>query len=206
MKYLNHKKQILTAIPALALLAGIFMAAYADAQDFLPRKWNTRKVELSFNRYYDWEEVEAALNKLEKAYPKFLKLRSAGKSYQGRELWYMTINNPDTGREENKCAMYIDANIHGNEIQGGEVGIYTIWYLMENYAYNEYVKNIVDNRVFYIFPSVNPDSRDLWLHEGGNARTGQVPLDEDNDGLYDEDPPEDLDGDGEIGSMFILTE
>jgi hypothetical protein len=99
--------------------------------------------------------------------------------------------------------MYMDANIHGNEVQGGEIGLYTIWYLMENYNYNDYVKKIVDEHVFYIFPSVNPDGRDLWLHEGGSARSGQVPMDNDNDGLYDEDGPDDLDGDGEVGSMFI---
>ena len=29
--------------------------------------------------------------------------------------------------------MYIEANVHGNEIQGAEVCLYTIWYLMENY-------------------------------------------------------------------------
>ncbi len=191
---------------ALVILAVAVFVSQMTAQDFLPRKWNTRKVELSFNHYYDWKEVEDALRKLEKAYPKFLKLRSIGKSYLGREIWYMTINNPDTGDEMQKCAMYIDANIHGNEVQGGEIGIYTVWYLMENYAYNDYVRQLVDERVFYIFPSVNPDGRDMWLHLGGNARTGQVPFDDDNDGLYDEDPPEDLDGDGELGAMFIKVE
>lgn len=181
----------------------ILVNSISWAQDYLPRKWNIRKVNLSFNRYYDWPEIEEALRTLEKAYPKFLKLRTAGKSFQGREIWYVTINNPETGDEMNKCAMYIDANIHGNEIQGGEVGLYTIWYLMENYPYNKYVKKLVDEKVFYIFPSVNPDGRDLWLHIGASARSGQYPYDNDNDGLYDEDPPEDLDGDGEVGMMFI---
>jgi len=194
-------------IPALLIIFGIVLAStLALSQEYLPRKWNTRKVDLSFNHYYDWKEMETALRKLEKAYPKFLKLRSIGKSYQGRELWYMTINNPDTGSELNKSAMYIDANIHGNEVQGGEIGLYTIWYLMENYAFNNKIKNLVDKRVFYIFPSVNPDGRDLWLHTGGQARSGQTPIDNDNDGFYDEDGPEDLDGDGEVGSMYIKVE
>jgi len=199
-KSISNKKILFGVSLILVLALG---STFALAQEYLPRKWDTRKVHLSFNRYYDWDQVGEALKKLEKAYPKFLTLRSIGKSYQGRELWYMTINNPDTGDEMNKCAMYIDANIHGNEIQGGEVGIYTIWYLMENYDYNEYVREMVDQRVFYIFPSVNPDGRDRWLHEGGSARSGQAPVDDDNDGLYDEDPPEDLDGDGEVGAMFI---
>jgi len=203
MKRIKDRKWFKAGILALTVVLGISLVM---AQEWLPRKWNTRKVNLSFNKYYDWKEVEEALRKLEKAYPKFLKLRSAGKSFEGRELWYMTINNPDTGDEMNKCAFYMDANIHGNEVQGGEIGIYTIWYLMENYAYNDTVKRLVDERVFYIFPSVNPDGRDLWLHSGGRARSGQVPLDDDNDGLYDEDGPEDLDGDGEAGSMYIKVE
>lgn len=198
---LNQNKKVM--IPALVVLMITMSASLIFAQKFLPRKWNARKVELSFNHYYDWKEVEEALRKLEKAYPKFLKLRSIGKSFQGRELWYMTINNPDTGSEMQKCAMYMDADIHGNEVQGGEVGIYTIWYLMENYNYNDTIRKLVDERVFYIFPSVNPDGRDLWLHTGASARSGQVPMDSDGDGLYDEDESEDLDGDGEVGSMFI---
>ncbi len=197
----NNKNTLNIAIAGILTLA--FCASIIGAQDFFPRKWNTRKVNLSFNHYYDWQEVEAALKTLEKAYPKFLKVRSIGKSFQGREIWYMTINNPDTGTEMDKCAMYIDANIHGNEVQGGEIGLYTIWYLMENYAFNDYIRQLVDERVFYIFPSVNPDGRDTWLHVGGQARSGQVPMDSDNDGLYDEDGPEDIDKDGEVGSMYM---
>lgn len=198
---LNQNK--ITMILFLVVFLMTMSVSLISAQNFFPRKWNARKVELSFNHYYDWKEVEEALRKLERAYPKFLKLRSIGKSYQGREIWYMTINNPDTGSEMQKCAMYMDANIHGNEVQGGEVGIYTIWYLMENYDYNNTIKKLVDERVFYIFPSVNPDGRDLWLHSGGSARSGQAPMDSDNDGLYDEDEAEDLDGDGEVGAMYI---
>jgi hypothetical protein len=200
MKLKQNKKAMLLA---LAVLMMTMSASLIFAQKYFPRKWNTRKVELSFNHYYDWKEVEEALRKLERAYPKFLKLRSIGKSFQGRKIWYMTINNPDTGSEMQKCAMYMDANIHGNEVQGGEVGIYTIWYLMENYNYNDTIRKLVDERVFYIFPSVNPDGRDLWLHLGGSARSGQAPMDSDSDGLYDEDGPEDLDGDGEVGAMYI---
>jgi hypothetical protein len=198
---MNRFKKIYSVI--ISIITILFSNSLIFGQNYLPRKWSTRKINLQFNKYYDWKEMEEALRTLEKAYPKFLKLRSIGKTYLGREMWYMTINNLDTGEEMNKSAMYIDANIHGNEIQGGEVCLYTIWYLMENYPYNEYVRKLVDERVFYIFPSVNPDGRDLWLHLGAQARSGQYPFDNDNDGLYDEDPPEDLDGDGEVGIMFI---
>ena len=144
-----HKNKTLKLVLIAALIISIG-SSLVLAQKFYPKKWNSRKVDLSFNHYYDWKEVEAALRKLEKAFPKYLKLRSIGKSYQGREMWYMTINNPDTGDEMSKCAFYMDANIHSLEIQGGEIGLYTIWYLMENYKYNDYIRNLVDERVFYI--------------------------------------------------------
>jgi hypothetical protein len=73
---------------------------------------------------------------MERTWPKFLTLTSMGDSYQGRELWVMTINNPDTGPESSKAGQFIEANVHGNEIQGGEICLYTIWYLMENYERN----------------------------------------------------------------------
>ncbi len=157
------------------------------------------KVKLDFNRWHDVNELFADMARLEKAFPKFLKLASMGKSYEGRDLMVMTINNPETGPEMSKAAMYVDANIHGNEIQGGEVCLYTIWYLMENYGRIEEVTRLVNERVFYIVPCVNPDGRQWFMEtDGGNARAGHLPVDDDNDGLIDEDGPDDMNGNGII--------
>jgi hypothetical protein len=157
------------------------------------------KVKLDFNRWHDVNELYADMSRLEKAFPKFLKLQSMGKSYEGRDIMIMTINNPETGPEMSKAGMYVDANIHGNEIQGGEVCLYTIWYLMENYGRIEDVTRLVNERVFYIAPCVNPDGRQWFMEtDGGNARAGHLPVDDDNDGLIDEDGPDDMNGNGII--------
>ncbi len=157
------------------------------------------KVKLDFNRWHDVNELYADMARLQKAFPKFLKLESMGKSYEGRDIMVMTINNPETGPELSKAGMFVDANIHGNEIQGGEVCLYTIWYLMENYGRIEDVTRLVNERVFYIAPCVNPDGRQYFMEgDGGNARAGHVPVDDDNDGLTEEDGPNDLNGNGVI--------
>ncbi len=164
-----------------------------------PTSERAYKVRLDFNRWHDVAELQADLRTLEKAYPKFLKLISLGRSYGGRDIAGIVVNNPDTGADTTKPAMYIEANIHGNEIQGGEVCLYTIWYLMENYGKIDRITKLVDERAFYIVPTVNPDGRDFFMHgSGGGARTGHVPVDEDNDYLFDEDGPEDLNGNGVI--------
>ena len=76
------------------------------------------KVKIDFNRWHDVHELYDDMKRLEKAFPKFLKMESVGKSYNGLDIMCMIINNPDTGPEMSKAAMYVDANIHGNEIQG----------------------------------------------------------------------------------------
>jgi hypothetical protein len=157
------------------------------------------KVRLDFNRWHDHAELKSDFLKLEKAWPKFLKYSSLGLSHGKREIMMLTVNNPDTGPETSKPAMYIEANVHGNEIQGAEVALYTVWYLMENYRRIDRITRLVDERVFYVVPTVNPDGRDHFLKgTGAGSRTGHVPVDDDNDGVNDEDGDDDLNGNGVI--------
>ncbi|MBN2773772.1 MAG: peptidase M14 [Prolixibacteraceae bacterium] len=194
--------KITFAFVVILLMAGVSNVTYA--QDFASDP--QFKVKIDFNRWHDVDELWSDMKRLEKAFPKFLKVGSAGKSYNGQDIMYMTINNPETGPEMSKAAMYIDANIHGNEIQGGEICLYTIWYLMENYGRIDKVTQLVDERVFYIFPTVNPDGRQYFMEGDGNgARSGHVPVDDDNDGLYDEDGPNDLNGNGVIEQIRMYV-
>jgi hypothetical protein len=163
-----------------------------------------KKVDIAFNRLYDDVEIYALLDKILAAYPKLVSMQVIGQSIEGRELRVYTINNPDTGIDTEKPAMWIDANVHGNEIQGGEVAVYLVWYLMENYGTTERVTSLVDEFVFYVLPMVNPDGRHHWIHEvhsPHSSRTGYKPTDNDRDGAFDEDPADDLDGDGNITMM-----
>src|SRR5690606_7411880 len=148
----NPVLALLATFATLTLTAPVAAQRPADAQ----RSGSDPhfKVRLDFNRWHDTDEIKADLQRLEKAWPKFLKYSSLGKSQGGRDMMLMTINNPDTGPELSKAAMYIEANVHGNEIQGAEVCLYTIWYLMEHYDRIPQIKKLVDERVFYIVPTV----------------------------------------------------
>ncbi len=116
------------------------------------------------------------------------------------------MNNPKTGPDSQKTAMFIDGNIHGNEIQAAETVLYSIWYLTKSYGRIEKITKLLDERAFYMMPMENPDGREVWFHQPSTPhylRGGIRPTDDDHDGLYDEDPPDDLDGDGHITGMFI---
>jgi len=164
---------------------------------------NERKVRVAWNRYYDHAGLTAILVRLNRAFPELTKLYSIGKSTQGRELWCLEVTARNVGNPDRKPGMYIDGNIHGNEVQAGETVTYTAWYLCHQYGRLEKVTELLNERVFYLVPSINPDGRDLWLNQGGRARSGLEPTDDDRDGLVDEDDCEDLNGDGQITMMRI---
>jgi len=162
------------------------------------------KVEIAWNRLGDYDEVYAHLDQLVAAYPQLLSMQVIGHSIENREMRVYTLNNSATGADSTKPAMWIDGNVHGNEVQGGEAVIYAAWYLLENYGHNERITQLVDGSAFYLLPMVNPDGRASWFRDAHNAhssRSGRQPTDDDNDGLYDEDGPDDLDGDGDIVQM-----
>ena len=47
--------------------------------------------------------------------------------------------------------------IHSREVRALMGNIYFMWYLLENYATNPAIKNLVDNNELYFVPVVNPD-------------------------------------------------
>ena len=189
---------------AVALGAG---AAAAAKQPYQPvGAPSDPKVAAHWNRYHDHAEATALLKALAEAYPGLAKLESLGQSYGGRGMWVITITNFESGPEAGKGAFWIDGGIHANEIQGPEVALYTAWYLLEMYGRSEFITRLLDERVFYILPMLSPDSRDAHFYEPNSSsspRSGQRPVDDDRDGLVDEDPPDDLDGDGHITQMRI---
>lgn len=187
---------ILTLATAAFGLSGVGVVG----QEFHPNRVN-----LTFNHFYNYNKMVDALRELAKAYPELLALQSIGKSTEGRDLWLMTVNNAKTGPDGDKPAMYIDGNVHGNEVQGAEVCLYTIWFLTKSYGAVDKITKMLDRKTFYILPSVNPDGRAHWLDNPNtphSSRSGKEPTDNDYDGLYDEDGYDDLDGDGHITTMW----
>ena len=162
------------------------------------------KVPIAFNRYYTSEGLAALGKKIADAYPQLVKRQSIGKSTEGRDIWMLAITNYKIGDANRKPGFYVDGNIHSNEIQGGEICTYTAWYLTENFGKNDYITQMLNERVFYIVPTINPDARNDYMKEGNTAhspRAGMIALDDDRDGLFDEDGYDDLDGDGSITQM-----
>ncbi len=192
-------------INTLVLLVGLIGISGAGAQQKTFRTQTHKpKVAIPFNRLHDYKDLVGYFRKLVRAYPQFLSIHEIGKSSQGRPLYVIKIHNPKTGPEKTKSGMFIDANIHGNEVQGGDACLYTAWYLMEYYGKLKKVTELVDQRVFYINPVTNVDGRVWWFNKASTPhwpRSGLQPYDNDRDGRLDEDGHDDLNRDGTITQM-----
>jgi hypothetical protein len=164
------------------------------------------KVPLVWDRYNHVDELHAKLRQLAEAWPGLVELRTIGKSVEGRDLMLAVVTDKATGGDASKTAFWCDGNIHGNEIQCGDVCLYLVWWLCENRERLPKVKALLEKRAFYVLPSLNPDGRANWFDAPNtmhSSRGGKRPVDDDRDGRFDEDPSNDLDGDGEICGMRI---
>jgi murein tripeptide amidase MpaA len=162
---------------------------------------------IDWTHYHTYAETTDLLRMFAQTYPELCKLYSIGKSFQGKDIWCLEITQYASGLPEHKPGMYIDGNTHDGEVSGAEVCLYDIWYLLTQYSQDPLVTRLVDTRVFYILPKINPDGSDAYLQKPGTpVDADYIQVDDDADGRLDEDPAEDLNGDGQITLMRIRDE
>ncbi len=174
----------------------IFNSAFAQSEKLQPLG------KYDFYHYFTHGEITKYLKDINKAFPKLTELRSMCKSQMGRDVWMLVINNPDTGEELDKPGFFLN-QIHSSEVIASMSCNYTIWHLLSNYGKDENVTKLVDNMAWYIVPRLDVDGAEAYL-TGKPAGIDPNPVDNDGDFKFDEDPPEDIDGDGVIVQMRKL--
>ncbi len=184
---------LLLTVPAKSQTDGFFYKAVGSPAN--------PKVQASWNKYYTYQGVVDLCSKLTKTYPELVSMESIGKSYQGRDIYLLTISDKKSKDPGLKPGFWIDGNIHSSELQGSEMALYTAWYLCEMYDENEFIKKLLTDKTFYIAPTINPDGREYFTTATVPPRSGLAPRDNDRDGLMDEDGSDDLNGDKEISQM-----
>jgi hypothetical protein len=152
-------------------------------------------IDFDFSRwpYPLYKEVTEKLYELAKNYPNLTHLQSIGKSVEGRELWVLKITNSKTGPGESKPGLWLDSNIHANEVNGRQLLMYFAERILASYGSSPEVTRLVDSRTFYLLPMFDVDGgeRALTRHP---SWPGHKPV---------EHAGKDLDGDGFITSMRV---
>lgn len=157
---------------------------------------------MQFNRYYRYDEMTQFLQNWAEQNPKLCKLKSMGKSYEGRDIWVMILTNFETGPDDEKPAYWADGNIHATEVSASTAALYLINKLLSEYGQDETVTYALDTRAFYVIPRLNPDGAEWALADKPKfirSSTRPYPREDELDGLHQED----IDGDGRILQMRL---
>jgi murein tripeptide amidase MpaA len=156
-----------------------------------------------FDVFYRHPEQTQLLQAYAHARPDLVKLHSIGKSFEGRDIWLLSITNTHTGPDSDKPAFWVDGNIHAAELTACTACLYYIDQLVSQYGVDAQITHLLDTRVVYICPRLNPDGAELALADKPRhirSSTRRYPFDEEPvEGLT----VEDVNGDGRVLFMRI---
>lgn len=152
-------------------------------------------------------EITASLRAIASEKPALARLLTIGRSYGNREIVVLELaaesGNSGLPREA-RPAILVTANLEGLHFLGTEAACRLARRLVDGYTKDKTITTILEKRTIFIAPLLNPDAYEAWLTKAKWERmTNSRPVDEDNDGQWDEDGPEDLNGDGLITIMRV---
>ncbi len=176
---------------------GASMFPLANYDEMKPKEWGV----MDFAHYHTTEEINYWMQRWAKEHPDIVELYEVGKSFGGQTIWQMTFTNKSTGKHSDKPAAFFEGGRHSGEITASESVLWLAWHLIENYGKDARITKLLDEKAIYLRPNQNPDGGDMYKLTAQTNRSSVRPIDNDGDGLLDEDPAEDLDGDGHSRQM-----
>lgn len=114
-------------------------------------------VQPTLGGYYRFGQMDTAMNTLVANYPGLAQKFSIGTTTEGRQMWCIKISDNVATDESGEPELLYMGLHHAREAIGGASMIFLMQYLCENYSTNQHIKDLVDNREFFIIPCTNPD-------------------------------------------------
>ncbi len=156
------------------------------------------------DEYYNNKSLSRLLASLAEQYPELVRLDGIARSIGKRRVWLVELGKGTEQDRKTRPAMLLVAGIEGNDLVGSSIAVSWLKHLLGQYETDADITKLLQTTTFYIVPRLNPDAAEHFFNEPKCETTrNDKPVDDDHDGLIDEDGPEDLNGDGLITSMRI---
>ncbi|MEM6799703.1 MAG: M14 family metallopeptidase, partial [Planctomycetota bacterium] len=170
---------------AVAIL-GLLFAGNADAQP--PRDYrNDAQFQEHLQKLAEWE---------------FIHLSSLGETAAGRPVSLLTVGAGDV---DSKPAVLVVGSVQAESLVGSHLATQIAAGLAK--PPKDGARSVLEDVTFYIIPRPSPDACERVFQEPYHATgANHRPSDDDRDGDIDEDPGEDLNGDGWITLMRVKDE
>lgn len=116
--------------------------------------------------YFTYAEMISKMNSLATAYPGIVSVYTIGNSANGNAIYGIKLSD-NVGTDENEPEILYTGLQHAREAIGGTSMIFFMQYLAENYASDNRIKELLDNREIFIIPCLNPDG--YMFNYGGSS-------------------------------------
>ena len=73
-------------------------------------------IDVRFDQFYRYDDLTRLVQAFAEEYPNLVRVKSIGKSHEGRDIWVVTVTNVATGPDSEKPALWVDGNIHATEV------------------------------------------------------------------------------------------
>ncbi len=155
--------------------------------------------------YHNNKSLAKLLKSLTEQSPDLVRVDNIAQFIDGkRKVWLVEVGKGAEQDRKTRPAMLVVAGIEGNDLIGCSVAVSWIKHLIEQYETNTQMTKLLQTTTVYVIPRLNPNAAGHFFNEPKCETTrNDKPVDDDHDGLMDEDGPEDLNGDGLITSMRI---
>lgn len=154
--------------------------------------------------YYDNKSLGRRLSSLAEGNPSLVRVDSIAMSMRKRNVWLIELGKGTKQDRQIRPAMLLVAGIEGNDLIGCTAAVNWVEQLVEQYQDDAEIAKLLQTTTIYIVPRLNPDAAEhFFARLKIETLTNNKPVDDDHDGLLDEDGPEDLNDDGLITWMRI---
>lgn len=157
--------------------------------------------------YHSPQEVSSILKNLAARNSEICRLITIGSSAGKTDITGLEIAaERQRFKPEERQSVLITANLEGLHLPGTEAALKIAENILNSYGKDKKWTEFLRTRTVYVFPLLNPDAAAFYFSKPLFERDfNSRPVDEDNDGLLDEDGPEDLNGDGYITLIRVKS-
>ncbi|MBS4192322.1 peptidase M14 [Bacillus sp. FJAT-49705] len=142
------KKQVLKVLSSVAIAASLFVPQVSHAEGAKP----VTEENISVNGFIQYEELKKKLYQIEKSSNGQVKVETAGKTNQGRDIFTARVGHGDK-------VILIQSEIHGNEKTGTVALLNILQYLGSSNS--EDAKKIREELTIVAVPMMNADGSEL---------------------------------------------
>ena len=154
--------------------------------------------------YQDNRTLGRHLMSLAERNPDVVRVESMARSTDRRRVWLVEVGTGTEQDRQRRPAMLVVAGIEGNDLIGSSAAVQWLEHLIGQYGHDAEVTRLLETTTIYIVPRLNPDAAEhFFARPRRETSLNGKPVDDDHDGLVDEDGAEDLNDDGLITWMRI---